>query len=158
MHRIKKFAASAALVALSVVGLAACGGESPTPTTALPTATTASAEAPTATTAAMPTATTATSADATATTGTGSGGTGSDEALDVLRQSASAMRDVKSYHIESADEVAGRIEQVLAAGVPEDRLTLVPDCGFSQTARWATKPKLRALVEGRDLALGRRAR
>ena len=51
MHGIKKFAASAALVALSVVGLAACGGETPTPTTALPTATTAAVEAPTATTA-----------------------------------------------------------------------------------------------------------
>ena len=37
------------------------------------------------------------------------------------------------------------------AGVPPDRLTLVPDCGFSQTARWATRAKLRALVAGRDL-------
>jgi 5-methyltetrahydropteroyltriglutamate--homocysteine methyltransferase len=84
--------------------------------------------------------------------------------LDVAGDIAAAGRslgagvvDVKSYHVESADEVAGRIEQVLKAGVPEDRLTLVPDCGFSQTARWATKPKLRALVEGRDLVLGRRA-
>jgi hypothetical protein len=31
----------------------------------------------------------------------------------------------------------------------------VPDCGFSQTARWATKPKLAAMVAGRDLVLGR---
>jgi hypothetical protein len=31
----------------------------------------------------------------------------------------------------------------------------VPDCGFSQTARWATKPKLAALVAGRDLVRGR---
>lgn len=82
--------------------------------------------------------------------------------LDVARDIAAAGRslgagvvDVKSYHIESADEVARRIEQVLAAGVPPERLTLVPDCGFSQTARWATRPKLRALVKGRDLALGR---
>ena len=59
--------------------------------------------------------------------------------------------------MESADEGAGRIAQVLAAGVPPERLTLVPDCGFSQTARWATKPKLQALVGGRDLVLGRRA-
>jgi 5-methyltetrahydropteroyltriglutamate--homocysteine methyltransferase len=43
----------------------------------------------------------------------------------------------------------------LAAGVPPERLALVPDCGFSQTARWATTAKLRALVAGRDLVLGR---
>ncbi len=58
-------------------------------------------------------------------------------------------------HLESADEVAERIERILAAGVPADQLLLVPDCGFSQTARWATRPKLRALVAGRDLVLGR---
>lgn len=82
--------------------------------------------------------------------------------LDVARDVAAAGRDVgagvidvKNYHLESADEVAERIEALLTAGVPEDRLLLVPDCGFSQTARWATKPKLRALVEGRDLVLGR---
>ncbi len=42
----------------------------------------------------------------------------------------------------------------LGAGVPPERLTLVPDCGFSQTARWATRAKLAALVAGRDLVLG----
>jgi 5-methyltetrahydropteroyltriglutamate--homocysteine methyltransferase len=82
--------------------------------------------------------------------------------LDVAADIAAAGRDlgagvidVKSYHLESPDEVAERIEAVLAAGVPPERLALVPDCGFSQTARWATKPKLRALVQGRDLVLGR---
>ena len=82
--------------------------------------------------------------------------------LDVARDVAAAGRDVsagvidvKSYHVETATEVAERIEAVLAAGVAADRLLLVPDCGFSQTARWATRPKLRALVEGRDLVLGR---
>ena len=72
------------------------------------------------------------------------------------RHLSAGVVDVKSYHIESADEVAERIERLLAAGVPEAGLSLVPDCGFSQTARWATKPKLRALVEGRDLVRGRR--
>ena len=41
-------------------------------------------------------------------------------------------------------------------GRPAGALALVPDCGFSQTARWATTAKLRALVAGRDLVLGRR--
>ena len=71
------------------------------------------------------------------------------------RDLGAGVVDVKSYHLESADEVAARIERILDAGVPAERLLLVPDCGFSQTARWATKPKLRALVEGRDLVLGR---
>jgi 5-methyltetrahydropteroyltriglutamate--homocysteine methyltransferase len=71
------------------------------------------------------------------------------------RDVAAGVVDVKNYHLETADEVAQRTEQALAAGVPPERLTLVPDCGFSQTARWATLAKLRALVAGRDLVLGR---
>ncbi len=74
------------------------------------------------------------------------------------RDVAAGVVDVKNYHLESADEVAERIDQVLAAGVPAERLALVPDCGFSQTARWATTAKLRALVAGRDLVLGRTGR
>jgi 5-methyltetrahydropteroyltriglutamate--homocysteine methyltransferase len=70
------------------------------------------------------------------------------------RDVAAGVVDVKNYHLESPDEVAERTEAVLAAGVPPERLTLVPDCGFSQTARWATRAKLRAMVAGRDLVLG----
>jgi 5-methyltetrahydropteroyltriglutamate--homocysteine methyltransferase len=71
------------------------------------------------------------------------------------RDIAAGVIDVKNYHLESPDEVAERTEAVLDAGVPIERLTLVPDCGFSQTARWATVAKLRAMVAGRDLVLGR---
>ena len=71
------------------------------------------------------------------------------------RDVAAGVIDVKNYHLESAEEVAERTEAVLDAGVPPERLTLVPDCGFSQTARWATRAKLRAMVAGRDLVLGR---
>jgi 5-methyltetrahydropteroyltriglutamate--homocysteine methyltransferase len=71
------------------------------------------------------------------------------------RDVASGVVDVKNYHLETAEEVAERVDAVLAAGVPADKLTLVPDCGFSQTARWATLAKLRALVAGRDLVRGR---
>jgi 5-methyltetrahydropteroyltriglutamate--homocysteine methyltransferase len=76
-------------------------------------------------------------------------GSGRDVAVGVV--------DVKSYYIETAADVADRIERILATGVPAERIALVPDCGFSQTARWATRPKLRALVAGRDLVLGRPA-
>lgn len=82
--------------------------------------------------------------------------------LEILGDIASAGRDVaagvvdvKNYHLESAEEVAERTDAVLRAGVPAAKLTVVPDCGFSQTARWATLAKLRALVAGRDLASGR---
>jgi len=68
---------------------------------------------------------------------------------------AAGVIDVKNSHVETAEEVAARIDAILATGVPPDRLTLVPDCGFSQTARWATLAKLRALVAGRDLVAGR---
>jgi 5-methyltetrahydropteroyltriglutamate--homocysteine methyltransferase len=71
------------------------------------------------------------------------------------RDVAAGVVDVKNYHLETPDEVAERVDAVLAAGVPAERLTLVPDCGFSQTARWATIAKLRALVAGRDLVRGR---
>jgi len=71
------------------------------------------------------------------------------------RDVAAGIVDVKNYHLETADEVAERADAVLAAGVPAERLSLVPDCGFSQTARWATVAKLRALVAGRDLVAGR---
>ena len=76
------------------------------------------------------------------------------ELTDAGRDVAAGVIDVKNYHVESAEEVAARIEAVLAAGVPAERLTLVPDCGFSQTARWAAIAKLRALVDGRDLVRG----
>jgi len=81
-----------------------------------------------------------------------------DIAADVTaagRDLAAGVIDVKSYPLETPDDVAARIERLLEAGVAEDRLLVVPDCGFSQTARWATKPKLRALVAGRDLVIGR---
>jgi 5-methyltetrahydropteroyltriglutamate--homocysteine methyltransferase len=71
------------------------------------------------------------------------------------RDVAVGLVDVKNYYLETADDVAERIDRVLATGAPAERLGIVPDCGFSQTARWATLAKLRAMVAGRDLVLGR---
>jgi 5-methyltetrahydropteroyltriglutamate--homocysteine methyltransferase len=78
------------------------------------------------------------------------------EITEAGRDVAVGVVDVKSSHVETPDEVARRIEAVLATGVPADRLTLVPDCGFSQTARHLAVPKLHALVDGRDLVRGGR--
>jgi 5-methyltetrahydropteroyltriglutamate--homocysteine methyltransferase len=67
---------------------------------------------------------------------------------------AAGVIDVKNSHVETADDVAARIERILRTGVPEDRLLLVPDCGFSQTPRGLARAKLRSLVAGRDLVRG----
>jgi 5-methyltetrahydropteroyltriglutamate--homocysteine methyltransferase len=71
---------------------------------------------------------------------------------------AAGVIDVKNSHVDSAEEVAARVEAILATGVPPERLTLVPDCGFSQTARHLAVAKLHALVDGRDLVLKERSR
>jgi 5-methyltetrahydropteroyltriglutamate--homocysteine methyltransferase len=55
--------------------------------------------------------------------------------------------DVKSYYIETPEDVASRVRDCLRF-VPAERLSLAPDCGLSQTARWASKRKLKSLVDG----------
>jgi 5-methyltetrahydropteroyltriglutamate--homocysteine methyltransferase len=55
--------------------------------------------------------------------------------------------DVKSYYIETPEDVAERIKKCLPF-VPAEKLAVAPDCGMSQTARWATKLKLKAMCEG----------
>jgi len=55
--------------------------------------------------------------------------------------------DVKSYYIETVDDVAERVRACLKYA-PADRLSFAPDCGLSQTARWAAKQKLINMVAG----------
>ncbi|HZJ13818.1 MAG TPA: hypothetical protein VFD27_02145, partial [Chthoniobacteraceae bacterium] len=55
--------------------------------------------------------------------------------------------DVKSYFIESPEEVAARVRLCLKHA-PAERLAFAPDCGLSQTARWAAKQKLVNMVAG----------
>ena len=55
--------------------------------------------------------------------------------------------DVKSYYVESPGEVADVVRLALQHA-PADRLAFAPDCGLSQTARWAARKKLRHMVEG----------
>ncbi len=59
--------------------------------------------------------------------------------------------DVKSYYIETPDDVVSRIEKCLEY-VPADKLAVAPDCGLSQTARWAAKKKLANMVAGARIA------
>jgi 5-methyltetrahydropteroyltriglutamate--homocysteine methyltransferase len=77
------------------------------------------------------------------------------EITDAGKDVAAGVIDVKNSHVETAEEVAARIDTILATGVPPDRLALVPDCGFSQTPRYIATAKLAALVRGRDLVRAR---
>lgn len=63
---------------------------------------------------------------------------------------AAGLVDVKNYFIEPPALVATRIRKVLDYVAPEN-LVVTPDCGFSQTARWAARAKLKSLVEGTQI-------
>jgi 5-methyltetrahydropteroyltriglutamate--homocysteine methyltransferase len=65
------------------------------------------------------------------------------ERLDV----AVGIVDVKSYWIEPPEEIARRVRHFLRLA-PAERLSFAPDCGLSQTARWAARQKLVNLVRG----------
>ncbi len=55
--------------------------------------------------------------------------------------------DVKNYYIETVNDVAERIKRCLKY-VPAEKLSVAPDCGLSQTARWASRQKLANMVAG----------
>jgi len=55
--------------------------------------------------------------------------------------------DVKNYYIETVDDVVSRIKKCLPF-VPAEKLAVAPDCGLSQTARWASRQKLINMVKG----------
>lgn len=58
--------------------------------------------------------------------------------------------DVKNYYIETVEDVAERIKRCLQY-VPAEKLSVAPDCGLSQTARWASRQKLINMVKGAKL-------
>jgi 5-methyltetrahydropteroyltriglutamate--homocysteine methyltransferase len=58
--------------------------------------------------------------------------------------------DVKNYYVETVADVEERIRACLRYVAPE-RLSVSPDCGLSQTARWAAQRKLANMVEGARL-------
>jgi 5-methyltetrahydropteroyltriglutamate--homocysteine methyltransferase len=63
------------------------------------------------------------------------------------RDVAVGIIDVKSYYVETPEDVAQRVRACLKFA-PAERLSFAPDCGLSQTARWAARQKLVNLVEG----------
>jgi len=63
------------------------------------------------------------------------------------KELAAGLVDVKNYYVETPEDVAERIRAALRYVAPA-KLSITPDCGFSQTARWAARAKLVAMVEG----------
>jgi len=55
--------------------------------------------------------------------------------------------DVKGYYIETPADVAERVRLCLKYA-PAEKLSCAPDCGLSQTARWAARQKLANMVSG----------
>ena len=64
-----------------------------------------------------------------------------------VKDVAIGIIDVKSYYIETVEDVAERVRLCLKHAPPE-RLSFAPDCGLSQTARWAARQKLHNMVTG----------
>lgn len=73
--------------------------------------------------------------------------------IDLLRELpdtldvAVGLIDVKNTWIEPPDLVADRLRSVLKL-IPAERVSVTPDCGFSQTARHVAIAKAKAMVEG----------
>lgn len=66
--------------------------------------------------------------------------------------------DIKDNEVERPEEIAKRIERAVAVLGPERIRWVHPDCGFWMLPRSVADRKMRALVEGRDLALARSPR
>jgi 5-methyltetrahydropteroyltriglutamate--homocysteine methyltransferase len=64
-----------------------------------------------------------------------------------VKDVAVGIVDVKSYYIETPEDIASRVRHCLKYAPPEC-LSFAPDCGLSQTARWAAKVKLQNMVKG----------
>ncbi len=67
-----------------------------------------------------------------------------------VKDVAVGIVDVKSYYIETPEDIARRVRRCLQYAPPE-RLAFAPDCGLSQTARWAARLKLKNMAAGVQL-------
>ena len=79
--------------------------------------------------------------------------------LAVDRELGAGVIDVKSFYVETPEDVAERVRALLEF-VPPEKLYVNPDCGFFQLPRWLTYQKLQAMVDGTKIVrheLGRQA-
>ena len=84
-----------------------------------------------------------------------------DSDLDALKEIGAHIKlglgviDIKVNHVETPEEVAGRIDKAAKAVGPERIGWVHPDCGFWMLKRSIADRKMESLVKGRDLYLGR---
>lgn len=69
------------------------------------------------------------------------------------KEVAAGLVDVKSFYVETPDDVAERVRMTLQH-VPPEKLTVTPDCGFFQLPRWLAFQKLRNMVKGVEIVRG----
>tara|TARA_Y100000590_G_scaffold470754_1_gene669439 strand:+ start:8987 stop:9991 length:1005 start_codon:yes stop_codon:yes gene_type:complete len=72
------------------------------------------------------------------------------ETFNIQKELCAGIVDVKSFYLETPEDVAERIRELLKY-VPPEKLSLSPDCGFFQLPRWITYLKLEALVKGTNI-------
>jgi 5-methyltetrahydropteroyltriglutamate--homocysteine methyltransferase len=63
------------------------------------------------------------------------------------REFAAGLVDVKSFYVESPEDVAERIRNTLKF-MPAEKLYITPDCGFFPVPRWLAYQKLKNMVVG----------
>jgi 5-methyltetrahydropteroyltriglutamate--homocysteine methyltransferase len=63
------------------------------------------------------------------------------------REFAAGLVDVKSFYVESPEDVAERIRLALKF-IPAEKLYISPDCGFFAIPRWLAFQKLQNMVKG----------
>ena len=68
----------------------------------------------------------------------------------IEKELGAGVVDIKSFYVESPEDVAERIREVLKY-VPADKLYINPDCGFFQLPRWLSYLKLQAMVAGTNI-------
>src|SRR6266478_59220 len=73
--------------------------------------------------------------------------------IGVDREVACGVVDVKSFYMETPEDIAERVALCLES-IPAERLSLIPDCGFFPVPRWVAFEKLKRLTAG--VALARR--
>ena len=70
--------------------------------------------------------------------------------FDGEREFGAGLVDIKSFYVETPQDVAERIREVLKYAPPE-KLYINPDCGFFQLPRWISFIKLKNMVEGAEI-------
>ena len=70
--------------------------------------------------------------------------------FDVDKELGAGVVDIKSFDVETPEDVAERIREILKY-TPAEKTYINPDCGFFQLPRWLCYLKLEAMVKGTEI-------